>query len=288
MSLCKLCLKNKPLRNSHIFPQFITDWIRNTSVTGKMRSSVSPNKRVQDTKKVELLCGDCEMIFSEFEKYFSETIFKPVIDSYNPVLNYNHKLLKFAVSLSWRELTISMQVCPWKVPVHKLAAEKAEKRWREFLLYDKDLNGYEHHLLMLRLVTGAPKIKGTDINVNWYFFRAIGGAIVQNSKEAFVYMKLPGFVFISPLRPERFAHMTGTLIEKNGKMEFYNQAPNRKIFKFLIDSSEEALSSLGTISKRQRDTIDADYHKKQNKVQDSYGFNLFLAEEQSKNKRSGI
>lgn len=288
MSLCKLCLKNKSLRNSHIFPQFITDWIRNTSVTEKMRSAVTPNKRVQDTKKAKLLCEDCEGLFSEFEKYFSETIFKPVINSYSPVLNYNHKLLKFAVSLSWRMLTISMQGCPWKVPVHKLAAEKAEKRWREFMLHDTDLNGYEHHLLMLRLVTGAPKIEGTDINVNWYFFRSIDGTIVQNSKEAFVYMKLPGFVFVSPVKPGLFAHMAGTLIKKSGKLEFYRQVPNREIFRFLIGRSVEVLSPVGTISKRQKDNIEADYYKKQNKVQDSYGFKLFLAEEKSKNKRNDI
>jgi len=288
MSLCKLCLENKSLKNSHIFPQFITDWIRNTSVTGKMRLAITPNKRVQDTNKVKLLCQDCERLFSGFEKYFSETIFKPVINSYNPVLNYDYKLLKFAVSLSWRMLAVSMQGCPWKIPAHKLAAEKAEKRWREFLLHNTDLNSYEHHLLMLRLVTGAPKIEGTNLNVNWYFFRSIDGTIVQNSKEAFVYMKLPGFVFISPIRPELFAHMAGTLIEKRGKLEFCKQVPNRAIFRFLIGRSVEALSPTGTISKRQKDKIEADYYKNQDKVQDSYGFKLFFAEEKSKNKRKGI
>lgn len=278
MNLCKLCLKNKPLRNSHIFPYFITDWIHNTSVTGKMRSAVTPNKRVQDTRKVKLLCEDCERLFSGFEKYFSEAIFKPVMNSYNPVLNYDYRLLKFAVSLSWRMLAISMQGCPWKLSAHKLAAEKAEKRWREFLLHDIDLNGYEHYLLMLRLVTGAPKIEGTDININWYFFRTIDGTIVQNSKEAFVYMKLPGFVVISPVKSESFTHMAGTLIEKSGKLRFYEQVPDRGIFRFLFDRSVEALSPAGTISKRQKDKIEADYYKKQNKVQDSYGFKLFLAE----------
>jgi len=282
MNLCKLCLKNKSIRNSHIFPQFITDWLRNTSVTEKMRWSNNPNKRVQDTKRVKLLCEDCEKLFSAFEKYFSETIFKPVLNSHNPVVDYNHKLLKFAVSLSWRMLAISSQEYPWKVPAHKLAAEKAEKQWREFLLHDTDLNGYEHHLLMLRFMAGAPKIKGTDIDVNWYFFQSIDGTIVQNIQEAFVYMKLPGFVFISPIEPKPFIHMSGTLIGKEGKFEFYKQKPNQEIFKFLIDRSKEALSPLRTLSKRQKDKIEAEYDKNQNKVQGSYGFKLFLAEEKWK------
>lgn len=284
MNLCKLCLKNNSLRNSHIFPQFITDWIRNTSVTGKMRAGITPNIRVQDTKKTKLLCEDCERLFSKFEKYFSETIFKPVLNADNPVLNYDYELQKFAVSLSWRMLVVSIQKCPWKMPEHKLAAKKAENQWRNFLLHDTDLDGYEQHLLMLRLVQGASNIKSTNVNVNWYFFRTIDGTIVQNSKEAFVFMKLPGFVFISPLRPEPFFQMKGTLIEKKGKLEFYKQVPSSEIFRFLFNRSEETLSYLGTISKRQKDKIETDYYKNQNKIKDSYGFKLFLAEEEFKKK----
>ncbi|MBA7466195.1 hypothetical protein ES707_01372 [subsurface metagenome] len=278
MSLCKLCQKNRSLRNSHISPKFIADWIRNTSVTRKMRRAVVPNKRVQDAEKVKLLCKECEGLFSRLEKYFSENIFKPVIDLYTPVVKYDHRLLKFAVSLSWRQLAVSMQGCPWKVPAHKLAAQKAEKRWREFLLRDVDLNGYEHHLLMLRLVTGAPKIGGTNVNINWYFFRSIDGTIVQNFKEAFIYVKLPGFVFISPLKPEPFGHMVNTLIEKTGKMEFYEQRSDQSIFRFLVERSVEGLSPMATISKRQKAKIEADYYKDENRVQNSYGFKLFLAE----------
>jgi hypothetical protein len=288
MTLCKLCLKNKPLRSSHIFPHFITDWIRDTSVTEKMRSPFTPNKRIQDTKKVKLLCKDCERLFSKFEKYFSETIFKPVLNSNNPIVDYDINLLRFAVSLSWRMLAASLQRCPWKAPFHKTAAEKAEVRWREFLLDDRDLNNYEHHLLMLRFVTGAPKIKGTDININWYFFRSIDGTIVQNSKEAFVYAKMPGFVFISPINPEPFTHLTGTLIKKRGQFEFYKQSLNGEICGFLIGRSVKVLSPLGIISKRQKDKIEIDTKKRMNKVQDSYGFKLFLAEEEHKNKKNGV
>lgn len=148
MEYCKLCHKKKPLKNSHINPKFITDWIKNTSVTDKFRTAVNPNKRVQDTTKTKLLCEDCEQLFSGFEKYFSETIFKPVINSYNPVVNYNDNLLKFAVSLSWRYLVTSDKEYSRLTTTQKMEAKKAEEQWRKYLLNEIELDEYEHHFFV--------------------------------------------------------------------------------------------------------------------------------------------
>ena len=245
MSLCRLCLKDKTLRKSHVFPAFVTDWIRRTSVTEKMRSAVSPNKRVQDTRKIELLCDDCETLFSQYEKYFSEDIFKPVLGSFKPVLNYDHRLLKFAVSLSWRMLVVTMENFLRKTPQHKIAIEEAEAKWRAFLLDDISAKDYEHHFFMLRRVEGAPEIKDTNTDINWYFFRAVDGTIMFTAKDVYVYTKLPGFVFISTMSSVKVTGMTGTLIRDKGELQFLKQCPSKKIFSFLLDRSIEVLSLSG-------------------------------------------
>jgi len=283
MGLCKLCKNKESIKNSHLIPQFITDWIRNTSVTGKFRTAVLPNKRVQDSKKVDSLCEDCENLFSKFEGYFSEVIFKPVMNSYNPVVDYTESLLKFAVSLSWRILVLKIYGYQWKILDHNLAAQRAEKQWREYLLNNTKMIGYEHHILMLRFVEDAPTIEGTDVDINFYFHRAVDATIAQNSEEAFVYIKLPGFVIISPIYPRTLTHMVGTLIKEKGALEFYKQEIDSKIFQFFVSRSILTLSSIGSISRRQWDKIELDYSKNMDKIQDSYGFKLFLLKERKKN-----
>ncbi len=280
MSICRLCLKSKILRKSHIFPAFVTKWLRETSVTGKMRTAIKPNKRVQDAIKIQLFCDDCEALLSKYEKYFSENVFKPVLNTSTPVLTYDYRLLKFAVSLSLRMLIVSMENVLRKMPQHKIAAEEAERRWREFLLHDTNMNDYEHHFFMLRLVLGAPEIKGS--NINWYFFRAVDGTTIFDAKHVHVYVKLPGFVFISPISSKKLDGMTETLIRDSGKIEFFKQLPSKKIFNFLLDRSTEVLSASGSISRNQRRKIDLEYHKNQGRVEASYGFQLFLAEERHK------
>lgn len=284
MSICKLCHRDKPLKNSHLFPQFISDWIRDTSLTGKFRTAINPNLRVQDTETEKLLCKDCEDLFSVFEKYFSENIFKPVLNDNNTIIDYDFRLLKFVVSISWRILIIHMLKYQDKFPKHKIAAQKAEERWREFLLQKLDLNGYEHHILMLQIVPDAPIISGTGADINWYFFRTLDGTIIQNSTEAFVYSKLPGFVLLSPIIPGQKMPITGTLIKTSGKMYFCNQKPSPEFFKFLRKRFEEALLPLKFLSTKQKDKIKADYYKNVDKAQDSFGFKIFLTKEEFKNR----
>ena len=244
-----MCKKKESIKNSHIMPDFITRWLRDTSVTQRMRSSLIPNKRIQDTSKVSLLCKECEGLFGKFETYFSEIIFKPVIDSDTPVLNYDARLLKFGVSLVWCYLVVSLPKFLRQHPTQKVSAEIAERKWRDFLFDDLNLNGYEIHLLMLNRVIGAPIIEGTDLDINWYFFRTVGGTVCLSFQDPFVLIKLPAFVFIAPLKPVPFTHMTGTRIHKEGIFEFNKQAPNGKILDLFLDYAEEALSPLGTISK---------------------------------------
>ena len=279
MGICKLCLENKELRESHIIPDFTGKWIKNTSVTGKLRSSDSVNKRIQDLIKVKLLCDDCESIFQKYEKYFSENIFKPFLNSYTPKFKYDENLIKFIVSLSWRMLVVSMPKVKWKSDEHKAAAEKSEKVWRDFLYKNKDIGNYEQHLFLLRFVRGAPKISGTTVDINWYFFRSVDGTIVQNIQEAFTYVKIPGFVIISPLYEIQFNHLKNTKINFNGIIDFDKQHIDNSIFIYLVQCSDEALSPLKNLSPKQWEKIESSYKKNEENIFNSYFYHMEAAKE---------
>lgn len=76
--ICALCNQESELRESHIIPKFVFDYIKETSATGYLRNVTSINRRLQDGPKRKLLCHDCEQKFSIAEKYFAETVFSPM------------------------------------------------------------------------------------------------------------------------------------------------------------------------------------------------------------------
>ncbi len=284
MKTCALCKLNKELCNSHLIPKFVSDWIKSTSATGYMRSTGTPNLRVQDSRKVKLLCKECEDLFSVHEKYFAETIFRPFMNSNTPVIEYNSHLLKFGVSLSWRILINSIS-SPKNNHKHVQELKEAEKNWRDYLLSNDLLHGYEHHMLMLKYVEGAPKISGTDMDINWYFFRTIDATIVQNQNESFVFVKLPGFSFFSAVKPKHFSHTDNTHISYNGEFDFNIQSQTNAILKYLNHRSIETISAAQNMSKIQLNRIETDCLKDLDRVGDSFGYKLFLKRELSKNKK---
>jgi len=279
MGICKLCLENKDLRESHIIPDFVGRWIKDTSVTGKLRSTESINKRIQDLIKAKLLCDDCESVFQKYEDYFAKNIFKPFLNSYSPEFYYDENLIKFIVSISWRVLVFSMSKVNWKNEAHKAAAEKSEKIWRSFLYENKDIGNYEQHLILLHFVLGAPKISGTTVDINWYFFRSVDGTIVQNVKEAFTYVKIPGFVIISPLYEIQFNHLINTKINFIGAINFDKQDIDSSIFTYLFQRANEALTPLKNLSLKQLKKIELSYMKNEGGIFKSYFYHMKEAEE---------
>lgn len=102
MGICALCGEMSELQNSHIIPKFISDDIKRKSVTGFMRSSLNPNKRIQDGFKKYLLCVECEQRFSKVEGLFANNIFYPFRNGKENVFYYENYLNEFINSISWR------------------------------------------------------------------------------------------------------------------------------------------------------------------------------------------
>lgn len=106
---CRLCLKEKEIRNSHIFPEFFYDSLydekhRYIRIPGDPRK---PFEQKGDRQK--LLCADCEILFSRLEAYaravlkggIEISIFQEGRVIKVPGLDYD-KFKLFEMSLLWR------------------------------------------------------------------------------------------------------------------------------------------------------------------------------------------
>ena len=73
MEQCRLCkCTDKPLKESHIIPKMFYNELKRNSPTHIMRMADNPNRGVQDGLKLPFLCGECEELFSKYERAFSK------------------------------------------------------------------------------------------------------------------------------------------------------------------------------------------------------------------------
>ena len=68
-------------------------------MTPYLRFAANMDERRQDLITMELLCDDCENLFSAWERKFATEIFYPVADG-KTVFQYGHWFVKFAASLA--------------------------------------------------------------------------------------------------------------------------------------------------------------------------------------------
>lgn len=131
---CYLCGEVGTLCRSHIIPKFVGDWLRQTGVTGRLRSSQAPDRLVQDLAWRYMLCAKCEEQFSRFESDVCERIFRPLHGRTAERFRYGPSFARFAVSVVWRALVVlrregrlqGFDQCPGCV-------DAAENTWRGFL-----------------------------------------------------------------------------------------------------------------------------------------------------------
>jgi hypothetical protein len=198
VSTCYLCAEEKELGLSHILPAFSHNWLRNNAV-GSVRGGETPNKRIQDGYKIPLLCGDCEQKLGVWEKAFAERVFslhhRGEIDSFS--YPYETWALKFAVSVSWRILTLFMI----QNKLNDLSVEqtqhinKAENVWRSFLRGEQEHPGiYEQHIIFLETLENH-----NDPNLSPYFNRYLVSTndmdVYYDSQHVLVYAKM-GKIFL--------------------------------------------------------------------------------------------
>lgn len=199
---CALCKRPVPLCRSHLLPSFVLRWFKQTSATGHLRLSDTPNRRAQDGPKSTWLCPDCEEVLNRFETPFAKRIFHPWNLDDSRRLPYGDWMLKFCVSLSWRtwkyfELLNGNQ----DMSVEERAwGEAACARWEAFLKGEVPHPGeFEQHLLPLAPITShtTPRLPS---NANRYLLRALAMDVVWSDKDGFTYTKFGRFALFGFLR----------------------------------------------------------------------------------------
>src|SRR5713226_7142097 len=143
--ICKLCEEQKTLQHSHIISAFAVRWLKETSATGYLQS-LGSKVHLQETKRLHLLCADCEQLLSKDEKTFSEKIFIPYHEGNQDTFEYGSWLKRFIIGLHWKVLVTKED----RYPAHAEAAyAKAEQDWRPFLLGQSASHGNaELHLFL--------------------------------------------------------------------------------------------------------------------------------------------
>lgn len=233
-SECALCGRTGAIRQSHIMPKFAPGWIKRTSATGYMVRPDDGARRVQDAIKVRLLCDDCEELFSRPEKYFAEKIFYPFHDKGVRSFDYDENLGLFAASLSWRALRISYDKAARGLPGFVPAINKADARWRGFLLGERrSIEPYESHLIFLDNGTCGGEFLGTK----WHTARSVDATLAV-WEGVFAYSLLPGMAIVTSVQPARLP-FHGPPIKPSGKVEAGHPAPDSKFYEFIARRAAE-------------------------------------------------
>src|SRR5271170_5402783 len=211
ITTCRLCLLPKQLRKSHIIPAFVGRYLKETSATGYLRDAASPNIRRQDLPTIELLCEVCEQSISRWERDFAQNIF-PIVQNDNfKEIHYDDSLLKFAVSLSWRELVTQEAALKIDLPQFSNRIAKTLENWRKYLLGITSQPYSVHHLFIF---AGAPKSLPGDTHPKflYYALRGIDSTEAVSQRCIAVYVKLLRSIFYSPVVPSNPAGWKNTRI----------------------------------------------------------------------------
>lgn len=116
IGICKLCLEEKELFNSHIIPKFAYKYVYDYSKGGRKISHYTPslsNDLIQTSKqqgyKESLLCNNCESKFNFWETYVSKMLKKSLtnfaIDNEDILYKIEIDYIKFKLffmSILWR------------------------------------------------------------------------------------------------------------------------------------------------------------------------------------------
>jgi hypothetical protein len=197
LKFCGFCSKEARLQNSHVLPAFLFRWLRERGLTGHIRFSENPNRRVQDGIKKPWFCLECEMLFSGYETAFASKFFYPWVGGTHRIA-YDDWLLRFCISISWRVLNHCKSDNPlaaYSATQDQLSRE-ASDTWHKFLNGKVEHPGrFECHLIAWDDI-GDTTIPNLPSNINRYLQGAIEMDIVGTNSTLYTFAKMgPAMLF---------------------------------------------------------------------------------------------
>jgi len=255
---CSLCNNDAELVLSHIIPKFV---FKSLKASGRLRSNQSPNKRIQDGKKLPLLCSNCEELFSGWEKRAYEDVFLPLSDNsrLRTQIRYGSWALKFAVSVSWRVLLYSSQFgLPHLSEKQRERAREALETWRRFLLGELPHPGrFEQHLLPLDLIETCNGFTPSPF-INRYIMLTSHMEVVYSKSSVTICTKL-GRIFLFGFVQEYISgRWKGTKLHvRSGSIILPRKyVIPTEILMYMNDRANEAANVLASISAKQGEIIE--------------------------------
>ena len=271
---CAFCESAGPLCDSHIIPRFVYRWKIKTSPTGRFRSGLAPNVRLQDGQTAKLLCATCEERLNAWETPMANALFYPYHDYADvPIeVRYGPWLAKFCASVVWRVLLSfkhTGELKHFSAPQLELA-DQALARWRD-LMADRvsDQAAFELHLLPVGLIAD---VQGGDLpaNMNRYLARAIDMDVGCNNDSAFVYAKMCRliiFAFIQMRHPEWWGGTRVNVTEGTIHPRAYRLPA--VIGEYLASRARSTAKLQSAISQRQQQRIEEDMRSDPDRVASS-------------------
>jgi hypothetical protein len=270
---CRLCGVDSIIKFSHILPAFAYRWLRETSGNGYMRSTASPNQRMQDGLKRYWLCASCEGILSESETRFANDMFYPYTKGASSRIVYGDWMLRFCISVSWRVLKLHRVEGQLK-GYDSEAIERIDKAlevWKDCLLHRRaDPASFQQHMLPLGPIVFASELRNLPTNINRYMMRTIDMDLVKSPTTNFVYSKLGRFMILGFIREDQPSHWQGTKIHiKNGVVEPSNYVLPDKFLKYISSRAIYITEQQNRLSDRQRKKIDSAFQSSKERLANS-------------------
>lgn len=252
--ICKLCKNDTVLKESHFIPKFIGKWVKNTSITRFIRSSLDVHKRAQDIAKDYWLCGICENLFSVWERSFANEVFYPFVNDGKSTAYYDEWMSKFCASVSWRTLTYirSMNNHEDKSVDYNNAILAAELHLESFLLGRvSNLFQYEQHLFPLEKIQSTTQ-DGLPPNINRYFLRTMAMDIAGNSTDIYIYTKLPCFIILGIVKAKNSNKMRASRISlRSGKISPRDYWWPDGFINYIVEKAQEVTDIYNKIPEKQ-------------------------------------
>lgn len=264
LTACAFCGRPRPLRLSHIIPKFVFDWLKRTSATGVLRVGYEINRPVQDGFKTRLLCQDCEQDFSSnWETPAAREVFLPMVEQEAKHVRYGPWLARFAVSVSWRVLTVfrlAGTLDAWPPPL-RAEAETALRYWKEFLRDERPNPGrFEQHLLPFDFIDSTT-LRDLPPNVNRYLVRAIEIDLPRSDRNGFVYSKMGPLVLFGTIRITDNVWEGTKIRMKGGTLGSEQYTMPTQLRDFMCDRARRMHEIAGDMSARQQEKVSERFRK---------------------------
>lgn len=225
--ICALTGRETELKQSHIYPKFVIEWMKKTG-SSYMRRGTEPNRRSQDGYKLPLLSEEGEQIFSLREKWFAENVFVPFLNNSCITIEYGEELYYFAISVLWRILVLELKDNDIKEFKHYQLMLEAEKEWRDFLYKGIFPANFDriHMLLMDRIESHDYNMDG----VEYFYCRLCDGTTIfsDENDKCVIYVKFARFFFFGILKGWTSEPQIGLKLNPiKGILSMFNQ--NREV-----------------------------------------------------------